>query len=228
MQKSKKTILVIDDSADSRLMIRKVLEAAGLSVHEADNLSSGFAATQAAAPHLIVLDLILAQETGFEFLERRAKDSRLSTVPVLVVSGLKDQPSVYKAIVLGANDYLTKPIDSRTLVQKTWKLLRDRRFARVEFPPKEQPTVQASVAGQILMANEVGFLIELPMKLAGGTQLNIRSKLLTDLACEDSVFQKTENLPRPTEPGRYLNEVAAIGLSQATIDRIRKLVRGWK
>src|SRR5690349_4723385 len=99
-----KVAIVLDDDADIRRMVRKILETAGMKVFEAEKVSEALALAKQKAPHFFIIDLNIPDENGFQFLEKRRLDPDLRTTPVFVLSQLKDRPSVYQAMSLGATD----------------------------------------------------------------------------------------------------------------------------
>lgn len=221
-------ILVIDDDSTGRLFVSKVLEGAGYCVRESADLASGLASAQQQIPHLIVLDLLMPNGSGFDFLERKKALGKIAAIPVLVLSGLSDRGSIYKAMALGALEYVTKPVDARILVQKVRKLVLNREFASVSFEAAARPKVKMRSPGKIVTANEMGFLLEVQVKIAPDTQLSIESPLLERLGCADCVFQKTRTPAKAGFPGQYLNEVAAVGLNEGAVKKIREVTRVWK
>jgi CheY-like chemotaxis protein len=231
-----KTILIIDDDNVVRTLSKKVLEGAGYEVYEAADIKSAFEASSVHAPHLIILDLVLPDGSGFDFLEKKRSLPDLKDVPVIVLSGLavpqnsKDPGSdpVFRANAMGAKDYLRKPLDAKILVQKARKNLREGGFSEYVFPVESQPSIQVHIPGRILFANEVGFMLEIPAKIATGAQINLQSQLLVQLSCENCVFQKTSKVAKSSGTGQYINEIAAIGLGPETVKKIREITRGWR
>jgi CheY-like chemotaxis protein len=231
-----KTILVIDDDDVTRKLSRKVLEGAGFEVEEAIDLKTAYAAARDHAPHLIILDLMLPDGSGFDFLETKRSLPDLKEVPVIVLSGVpideksKDQENdpVFRANAMGAKDYLKKPLDAKVLVQKVRKNLREGGFSEYVFPEGKQPTIQVRIPGRILFANEVGFMLEVPAKIAVDSQINVQSALLVQLACENGVFQKTSKVAKSSGGGQYINEISVVGLGPETVKKIREITRGWR
>ena len=220
-------ILIIDDDSTSRAFVTRVLGGGGYTVLEARNLTAGIESARQQVPHLIILDLLMPEGSGFDFLEQRRNIPELSQIPVLVLSGLSDKKSIYKATALGAAEYVQKPVDARILIQKVRKLLINREFMSVTFEEESRPKAKMHAQGRIVIANEIGFLLEAPVRVSTDTQLNIQSVLLDQLGCTDCVFQKTRNPSKSGHPGLYLNEIAAVGLSEAAIKKIREITRGW-
>lgn len=131
---SKPLILLVEDSATIRAFYKKVLETAGFEVVEAETGEQGWVAAYERVPHLICLDLILPDIHGLEVLKKIRANSVTKTIPVLVLTTLKDFGDVQKAINLGANYYAIKGSDSP---EKILGMI-DKLLKRV--PPKGSPT----------------------------------------------------------------------------------------
>jgi two-component system, OmpR family, alkaline phosphatase synthesis response regulator PhoP len=108
----KSVILLIEDSATIRTFYKKVLESSGFEVIEAETGEQGWIAASERIPHLICLDMILPDIHGLEVLKKIRSNTVTKTIPVLVLTTLKDFGDVQKAINLGANYYAIKGSDS--------------------------------------------------------------------------------------------------------------------
>lgn len=223
---SGKEILVIDDAPEMRLIVRKVLEGDGAKVIEAESVAVGLNLAKTSIPHLIISDLIMPDETGFDLLEKCRRSEVLRAVPVLVLSGKKDAPSIYRAISLGASDYLLKPFRSTLLLQKVKKQLRSTSFRSFTFPKKERPQVFATVSAQLLMVNESGFILASPFRLGGEQDVKIKSPFLERLNISDVRTRTTTLSGRFSGPSRYTSELNFIGLSNEVAKSIRSLLKG--
>jgi two-component system KDP operon response regulator KdpE len=126
----KKDILVIDDDAQMRRLLRLTLEAAGYAVREADTGRRGLSEIVDRAPDLVVLDLGLPDLAGMEVLRQLREWSR---VPVLVLTVLAGENDKVAALDAGADDYLTKPFGSAELGARLRAMLR-------RAPSEEQET----------------------------------------------------------------------------------------
>lgn len=115
------TVLVIDDEAPLRRLLRVALEAAGYEVFDADSGRTGLAELAFRRPDLVVLDLGLPDMEGAEVLRRLREWSR---VPVLVLSVRQDVQEKVAALDLGADDYLTKPFHPAELAARLRALRR--------------------------------------------------------------------------------------------------------
>ncbi len=121
---SRKTVLVVDDDAEMRKLIRKLLEAKQIRVMEEVN---GKAALRTAARQPINLVLLDIQMPGIDGITTckylRANVNLEKQIPILMVSSMGDRRCVSKCIMAGANDYLLKPFTPELLIEKVEKLL---------------------------------------------------------------------------------------------------------
>lgn len=105
---SKKKILIIEDEKDLRFFIAQALKNEGFEVLEAINGEEGMEILKKEKPDLILLDLILPGMSGYEFLEMIKKDSKLETIPVIILSNLGQEEEIERGLKLGAIDFLIK------------------------------------------------------------------------------------------------------------------------
>jgi CheY-like chemotaxis protein len=110
-------VLVVDDDDATRAAIALVLRRAGYETAEAaDGHQALLYLRSRALPRLVLLDLMMPEMDGWEFLAVRYKEPTLATVPVLVLSVARgiDAPAVQ---VMGADDILHKPADPEQLLE---------------------------------------------------------------------------------------------------------------
>ncbi|MGH8488019.1 MAG: putative bifunctional diguanylate cyclase/phosphodiesterase [Gammaproteobacteria bacterium] len=116
-------VLVIDDDATMRLMIRRVLERDGFRVEEAADGDTGFVAFATHSPDVVLLDAIMPGADGFECCRQIREHPKGKRCPLLMITGLDDDRSVDRAFEAGASDYVTKPIHWAVLRQRVRRLL---------------------------------------------------------------------------------------------------------
>lgn len=108
-------ILLIDDEATIRRMLRINLESRGYKVAEAINAEEGLNKTAAFQPHLVILDLNLPDKNGFEVLHTLRK---WTSVPILVLTVDDNELSKVSLLEAGADDYMTKPFSIPELMAR--------------------------------------------------------------------------------------------------------------
>ena len=121
MSPAKVTVLVIDDEVQIRRLLRITLEAAGITVLEADTGKIGLEEAARCHPDAIVLDLGLPDIGGLEVLKQLREWSK---VPVLVLTVLAAESDKVAALDAGADDYLTKPFGSAEITARLRAILR--------------------------------------------------------------------------------------------------------
>ena len=111
--------MVVDDEAHNRELLHDLLEAQGHTVTEAENSDAAMAMVAQTAPHAVLLDVMMPGTNGFEVCRRLKADPATAAIPVLLVTALREREDRLQGIEAGANDFLTKPIDTREVVLRT-------------------------------------------------------------------------------------------------------------
>jgi len=109
-------ILVVDDEKNIRLVVGKSLEKAGFDVYYAVDGVQAVEKSNDINPDLVLLDLRLPKMNGFLVLEALKSDTSTEDIPVIILSALSEEDDVQKAISLGAEDFLVKPINQSDLL----------------------------------------------------------------------------------------------------------------
>ena len=111
--------LIIDDDNIILEFMKSKLSKEGFEVLTATDATQAFDLLPQ-NPAIIITDVLMPGLTGLDFL-RILKNRLLSETPIIVISVLEDSDTIYKALEIGANDYLTKPIDYEELLTKVKK-----------------------------------------------------------------------------------------------------------
>ncbi len=118
---SRSRILVVDDDAVTRELLRGVLERSGHEVREAEDGRAGLRELYAMAPDLVILDVEMPELDGWATLER-IRD--MSDVPVLMLTRRETELERVRGLQGGADDYVVKPFGHQELVARVQALLR--------------------------------------------------------------------------------------------------------
>ncbi len=114
-------ILVVDDDADIRQLLRELLERIGYTVDEAEDGKTALRKLFANAPSLVILDVTMPELDGYQTLER-IRD--LSDVPVLMLTARTQELEKVRGLSAGADDYVAKPFGRQELLARVQALLR--------------------------------------------------------------------------------------------------------
>ena len=114
-------VLVVDDDKRLRELMRVNLEAAGYAVVQAENAAGALTAIESRAPELVMLDVVLPGEDGWELLRRL--EERHGSIPVIMYSGPVDHRIVDEAAEQGASRSDDRPFDPEELVERARRLV---------------------------------------------------------------------------------------------------------
>lgn len=125
-------ILIVDDEPRYIRLLRFNLEAAGYRVDSAESGEAALAALAAGVPDLLVLDIMLPGQDGFEICSRIRE---FSTVPIIMLSARGGPEDRVKGLRVGADDYVVKPFSAQELLARVEAVLRRVRLG--EAPGRE-------------------------------------------------------------------------------------------
>ena len=120
----KSTILLVEDEAPLRLVLRDLLERDGFAVIEAPDGIVALDEIDQDPPDAVVLDLNLPRLDGYAVLSRLRSRPNTAALPVIVLTAKGDEDNEVRVFELGANDFLTKPFRPRALTARLRALLR--------------------------------------------------------------------------------------------------------
>lgn len=117
------TILVIEDNTLNLELVRDVLITAGMRVVEARTGQEGLTAASELKPALILLDIRLPGLDGYGVLERLKANPATASIPVVALTAQAMVGDREQALAAGFIDYISKPVDTRTLANRVRALL---------------------------------------------------------------------------------------------------------
>ena len=116
-----KKIMVVDDKANVRTLVREYLTEQGFHVVTADNGQNALYTARHEKPDLILLDIMMPEMDGYEFIRVYRKESE---APIILLTARLEESDKVIGLELGADDYVTKPFGMRELVARINTVLR--------------------------------------------------------------------------------------------------------
>lgn len=104
----KKTVLVVEDDKYLRDVLVEKLMKEEFEVVSAMDGRVALDLTAKKIPDIVVLDIIVPEMNGFDYLEAKAKDKTIAKIPVIILSNLGQKEDVERGLALGAKDYMIK------------------------------------------------------------------------------------------------------------------------
>ena len=219
-----KTILVADDKANIRNLVRDYLEAEGFRVVIAANGREALYSARAEKPDLILLDIMMPEMSGYDFVKTYRKESE---TPVILLTAKLDETDKVLGLELGADDYVTKPFGMKELTARIHAVLR--RALRTPLEPdtlkigsisldKDSRTVTVDNEPASLTPSEFDLLyvfMSAPGKVFSRSDLLLKLQGTTFEGVERTIDVHIRNLRTkierdPSEP-KYILTVFGIG-----------------
>jgi two-component system cell cycle response regulator DivK len=118
-----KTVLVAEDNATNRELLRELLEARGYTVVEACDGQEALVMVEQAPPDILLLDIGMPVLDGLAVVRELRENPRFAALPVVAVTAYAMQGDREKILSSGFDGYLSKPVNSRSLAQELDRLL---------------------------------------------------------------------------------------------------------
>ena len=117
-------ILIVDDEIKNIKLLKGILFSEGYIFYEAENGEAAIRLVHEIEPDLILLDVMMPGLDGFEVCQRLKQNEKTKSIPIVMVTALRQKEHRLKAMKSGADDFLTKPVDSSEVMVRVKSLLR--------------------------------------------------------------------------------------------------------
>ena len=121
-------ILIVDDLAENRDLLTRLLVGDGHLVYTATNGAGALELVAREQPDLVLLDVMMPRLNGFEVCRELKRNPSTRLIPVVLVTALYDSEDKMRGIEAGADDFLTKPVNQHELQARVRSLLRVKRY----------------------------------------------------------------------------------------------------
>ncbi len=219
-----KTIMIVDDKKNLRLLVKEYLAQESYRVVEAENGQQALFVARQERPDLILLDIMMPEMGGYEFMQAYNKEN---DAPIILLTAKLDETDKVLGLELGADDYVTKPFSMRELSARIKAVLR-----RTERQPRQASIIRTAditldkssrlvkVAGQVVNLTPSEFEMLAVFIQSPGRAFS-RAELLDHLqgtsyeGVERTIDVHVRNLrtkiePEPRSP-RYIETVFGVG-----------------
>ncbi len=111
-------ILIVDDSPTERHFLTELLLANGYAMTTADSGEDALARIKTDLPHLVLMDVVMPGQNGFQATRAIARDPLTQHVPIIICTSKGQETDRIWGLRQGARDYIVKPVDPQLLLQK--------------------------------------------------------------------------------------------------------------
>ncbi len=174
MKESTFQILIVDDEPYNVKLLEKILQGAGHSTLSAWSGSQARALAAERSPDLILLDIMMPQEDGFETCEQLKREPKTSDIPIIFVSALDDVQTLVQGFHKGGVDYISKPFYKEEVLARVNTHLKLRHAYRRIIEEQAARLLEVKQAQDSILVHpdslpEAGFgVCYLPVREAGG------------------------------------------------------------
>tara|TARA_B100000315_G_scaffold219503_1_gene221476 strand:+ start:192 stop:590 length:399 start_codon:yes stop_codon:yes gene_type:complete len=117
-------ILVVDDDPDIVMLLNTRLKASGYEVISASDGEEGLRSIRENKPNLVILDVMMPKMNGFQVSRMVKFDKKLKNIPIILLTARGQEKDKSTGAQVGADEYMTKPFDSKVLMATIERLLK--------------------------------------------------------------------------------------------------------
>ena len=173
-------VLVVDDDSDILLIVRMLLSKEGHTVSVFETVMEAVESAKRNDFDLVLTDANMSPHSGYDFIRTLRTMAKFENVPIAMLTARNTRQDVERALLLGAKDYIVKPIDPEALIKKVRELLQKSesvrlasKFAELEIRDDATATLDLKIIG--LTETTVHF--DSDHSLREGTPLRVASQL---------------------------------------------------
>jgi twitching motility two-component system response regulator PilH len=111
-------VLVVDDSKTELMFMTDLLQKNGFAVRTAENAEDAFRRLSEEKPDLILMDIVMPGQNGFQLTRAISRDPQFADVPIFICTSKNQETDRVWGMRQGARDYITKPVDAADLFAK--------------------------------------------------------------------------------------------------------------
>jgi CheY-like chemotaxis protein len=138
-------VLIVDDNENNVKLLRRLCERAGYGTLSAQNAEQCFDHLRQGAVNAVLLDIVMPGASGLQILRQIRESWSQTTLPVIMVTGMAAKEDLVEAFEIGANDYITKPIDFSVTLARLGTQLKIAEIARLEGRARQAEALNAMI-----------------------------------------------------------------------------------
>ncbi len=217
-------IILVDDDQEILTLGRALLAQAG---HDVLTAGGALEAVQLLRDHgcdAMITDVNMPAHTGYDLVKTVRADKRWAKLPIAMLTGRRERRDIERALELGVDDYILKPIDPMLFLKKVETLLAKRSedssaaeldFARANFAHRGHLTLPIEMRS----VSELGLVATSPHKLTEGALVRVDTDLFAQIGCEPPPMKVLSSVQLAS--GAYETRVMFVGAEEAVLQKIR-------
>ncbi len=218
-------ILLVDDDKELLYFVQKVLEAGGHSVQVAADVLGALDKLANWPFDLVISDAGMPLYSGFDLIKTIRREKKYDSIGIVMLTGRREKDSVERAIRLGIDDYILKPIDPLLFSKKIDSLLklRPEQEQSRDWMPQVSATAPARISFKLdlISISEEGVIIQSPYPLPIGELVQINSDLFTEIGIVAPQFRIFSSSQPTNQPSVWHSRLLFFAGNEAMLKKIR-------
>jgi DNA-binding response OmpR family regulator len=205
-----KSILLVDDDRVLSTLLTRVLSVAGCQINSCSSILAAIEQLRTFIPELVILDLDLPELDGFTYFKLRNLNPLLASIPVIILSGTKNEQNFIKATQMGAVQIIKKPFEARIVLQKLRLVFHSSENFVYRFPKSQLPRVEVQISGAIMKQSPGRVTVSSQVKLRPGKSVRMQSQDPHSTSENRWIF-RVDHQPTELKEGLFQTVLTAVG-----------------
>jgi DNA-binding response OmpR family regulator len=218
-------IILVDDDHDILNLGRVLLSQAGHHVITATGAVEAIELMNQFGCDAVITDANMPHHSGYDLLRTIRKSEKWMSLPVAMLTGRKEKKDVERAVELGVDDYIVKPVDPMLFLKKVEHLL--------SLTSNEKPEIDVtranlqskgtmSVPVELRSISELGIVLKTPLKLQTNSMVHIEIEIFNELECPTPMVKVLSSIG--LDDGTFENRMLFVGIPETTLKKIREWI----
>lgn len=219
-------ILLIDDNPVDLKIVSTALEKSGYACYGFTEHQKAMDWKEQHTPQIIMLDLQMPHISGFDLIPHLRSHVRTASVPIIIISGKNQVDDIKKAIQLGANDYIIKPLDPLVLQEKVQRidLNSPQEFHSVDISASAEAQAFFARPLRILSISEFGLRVLSSFQIRPNETIEVNG-IATQLLGSDKLILRCLSLEKAPNQEEYIMQFTYVGMKESQRQFIRQSCR---
>jgi two-component system chemotaxis response regulator CheY len=220
-------ILLVDDDHDFLNVASRLLQHADIDVVTCMGAQEALDQAKRREFDVIITDANMKPHSGYELIRSIKSIPSYQLIPIAMITGRREKRDVERAVAVGAQDYIVKPIDPERFIKKIQELVsrsedahRSARFGEIHLEEIGKITTSVMIVG----LSETGVLLDSDHKLLEGSIVTLSSEIFEKIGCASPQAKVKSCVPGATQ-GSYEARATFQNLEERTLLKIRQFVQ---
>jgi DNA-binding response OmpR family regulator len=216
-------ILVVDDDPDILKMAESILVSAGHTVFVAEDALRAIDWLNNLSFDLLLSDANMPQYSGFDLINTVRNNPKYKDLAIAMLTGLRERKDVERALKMGVDDYIVKPLDPMLFVQKINSLFLKRpaqKYAEVHLSPSQgKASMKRNIVVETISEMGITIVTDEPVRVGQVIELTAEIFKTLDIQAPPLKVQRTE---LDSKSGQYRSQLIFLGAREVMLQKIRR------